>query len=75
MKALNQYNVRNAWFDINFGGCPYRIFSTAYSVKPLHALENGLISECIKVLYYKLGSPRILLVLDIIVRKLTILPR
>ena len=56
-------------------GCTYRIFSDVCPVEPLHDLENGLISEYIKVLYYKLGSPRSLLFLNIIVRKLTILPR
>ena len=56
LKALNQYNVQNAWFDVDFGGCPYGIFSAACPVEPLHALENGLITECIKVLYYKIRS-------------------
>ena len=41
----------------------------------MHALENGLISECMKVLYHKLGSPKILSQLDKIVKKLTLLPR
>ena len=69
LKALYQYNVRNAWFDIDFRGCLCGIFSAACPVEPLHALENGLISECIKVLYYKLGSLRILSFLEIIVKK------
>ena len=58
-----------------FWGCPYGIFSAACPVEPLYALENGLISECIKVLYHKLGSSKILSQLDKIVRKLTTLPR
>ena len=41
----------------------------------MHALENGLISECIKVLYHKLGSPKILSQLDKVVKKLTAQPR
>ena len=56
LKALNQYNVQNAWFDVDFGGCPYGIFSAACPVEPLHALENGLITECIKVLFSKIVS-------------------
>ena len=48
LKALHQYNVQNAWFDIDFGG-PYKIFSAACPIELLHALENGLISKCIKV--------------------------
>ena len=68
LKKLHQYNVQNAWFDIDFGGCPYGIFSAACPVEPLHTLENGLISECIKVLYHKLGSPKRLSQLDIVVK-------
>ena len=41
----------------------------------MHALENGLISECIKVLYHKLGSPKKLSQLNKIVKKLTALSR
>ena len=29
LKALNQYNVKNAWFKVGFGGCPYGISSAA----------------------------------------------
>ena len=75
LKALNQYNVQNAWFDVDFGGCPYGIFSAACPVEPLHALENGLITECIKVLYHKIGSKGELAKLDKLVKKLIILPR
>ena len=75
LKALNQYNIKNAWFDVNFGGCLYGIFSAACPVEPLYTLENGLITECIKVLFYKIGSNRDLAELDKLVKKLTILPR
>ena len=43
---LNQYHVQNAWFDVDFGGCPYGIFSAACPVEPLHSLENGLVPDC-----------------------------
>ena len=68
LKKLHQYNVQNAWFDVDFGGCPYGIFSAACPVEPLHAVENGLISECMKVLYNKLGSPKKLSQLDKVVK-------
>ena len=68
MKKIHEYNVQNAWFKVDFGGCPYGIFSAACPVEPLHALENGLISECIKVLYNKLGSLKKLSQLDIDVK-------
>ena len=72
---MNQYNVKNAWFDVNFGGCPYGIFSAACPVEPMHALKKGLITECIKVLFYKIRSNRDLAELDRLVKKLTTLPR
>ena len=64
LKALNQYNVQNAWFDVDFGGCLYGIFSAACPVEPLHALENGLITECIKVLFSRIRSNGYLVELD-----------
>ena len=51
LPSLNQYCVRNAWFDVDYGGCPYGIFSAACPVEPLHALENGLITTCLKILF------------------------
>ena len=53
LRALNQYNVDNAWFNVSFGGCPYGIFSAACPVEPLHALENGIIADCLKVMFAK----------------------
>ena len=69
MKTLNQYNVQNASFDIDFGGCPYGIFSAACPVEPLHALENGLITEYIKLLFHKIWSYGYLAELDKLVKK------
>ena len=75
LKALNQYKVQNAWFNVEFGGRPYRIISTACLIELLHALENGLISECIKVLFVRIKSNDYLAELDRLVEKLTTLPR
>jgi hypothetical protein len=43
--------VHNAWFDVNYGGCKYGIFSAACPVEALHAMENGLIKQCLQVLF------------------------
>ena len=51
LKEMNQYNVQNAWFDINFGGYKYGIFSAACQVEVLHALGNGLITYCLEILF------------------------
>ena len=75
LKKLNQYNVSNAWFKVDFGGCPYGIFSAACPVEPLHALENGIISDCLKILIAKINSTSDLAELDELARSLTYLPR
>jgi hypothetical protein len=51
LKSINQYNVHSAWFDVDYGGFRFGIFSAATPVKPLHALENGLITDCVQVLF------------------------
>ena len=75
LKAINQYKVKNAWFKVNFGGCPFGIFSAACPVEPLHALENGIIADCLKVLFAKIRYTNSLAKLDDLARQLTSLPR
>ena len=75
LDEMNQYHVHNAWFDVDFGGCPYGIFSAACPVEALHAIENGIINNCIKVLYDKIGNSDELGNLDKIARKITFLAR
>ena len=48
---MNQYNVYSAWFDVNFGGCEYGVFSAAMPIEPLHSLENGLMADCLKIMF------------------------
>ena len=75
LDALNQYHVLNAWFDVDFGGCPYGIFSASCPVEPLHALENGLIADCLKVLLARIGSSKHKARLDEITKQLIKYPR
>ena len=72
---MNQYHVHNAWFDVDSGGCPYEIFSTACLVVALHALDNGIINNCVKVSFDKIGNLDNLAKLDKLAKKLTSLPR
>ena len=72
LKEMNQYNVQNAWFDVDFGGCKYGIFSAVCPVEGLHALENGLILYCLDILFSKIGSST---KLDDLAKRLTNLPR
>ena len=67
----NQYNVRSAWFDAEFGGCRYGIFSAAMPVEPLHALENGIIPQCLSVLFKEEMMPINRQTLDVFIRTLT----
>jgi hypothetical protein len=53
LHSINQYNVHSAWFDVGYGGCCFGIFSTAYPVEALHALENGLMSDCLNILFFE----------------------
>ena len=65
LQSLNQYCVQNAWFKVDYGSCPYGIFSEACPVKPLHALENGLITTCLNILFEEnLRSPALKAQLD-----------
>ena len=51
LDEISQTNIHSAWFDVDYGGCQYGIFSAACPVEPLHALENGLISDCLQILF------------------------
>ncbi len=38
LKEINQYNVHSAWFDVDYGGYHFVIFSDTTPVELLHAL-------------------------------------
>jgi hypothetical protein len=48
---FNQYNVHNAWFDVSYGGCGLGIFSATCPIEPLHSVENGIIPDCLTILF------------------------
>jgi hypothetical protein len=75
LDLLNQYNVRSAWFDVDYGGCKFGIFSAACPVEPLHSLENGIIEKCLQVLVREQLSPSQCTTLDGLARAFTLLPR
>ena len=51
LNEICQYNVSSAWFDVDFGGCHYGIFSAGMPVEALHALEGGLIKDILTILF------------------------
>jgi hypothetical protein len=71
----NQYNVHNVWFGVSYGGCRFGIFSAACPIEPLHSLENGIIPDCLSILFKDKMRPALKKELDKIVRNLTLLPR
>ena len=75
LDQFNQYNVYNAWFDVSYGGCRFGIFSAACPIEPLHSLENGIIPDCLSILFKDEMRPSQKTSLDRIVRHLTHLPR
>jgi hypothetical protein len=72
---FNQYNVHNAWFDVSYGGCRFGIFSAACPIEPLHSLENGIIPDCLTILFKDKMCPALKAELDSLVRRLTLLLR
>jgi hypothetical protein len=74
LNNINQYNVHSAWFDVDYGGCCFGIFSSATPVEPLHALENGLITDCVQILFEEEMTPKQKCELDLLVCRLTYLP-
>jgi hypothetical protein len=75
LKAINQYNVHSAWFDVGYGGCRFGIFSAAAPVEALHAIENGLMPDAIQVLFTEEMTPAQLVRLDGLAKSLASLPR
>jgi len=75
LEKLNQYNVYCAWFDVDFGGCKYGIFSAAMPIEPLHSLENGLMLDCLHILYSMDLTTTTRSHLDILVKKMVSWPR
>jgi hypothetical protein len=72
---INQYNVHSAWFDVDYGGCRLGIFSAATPVEPLHALENGLITDCVQILFEEKMTTKQKRRLDLLVCRLAYPPR
>jgi hypothetical protein len=64
-----------AWFHVEYGGCRFGIFSAACPVEALHALENGLMSNCPNTLFKEEMTPCQLDQMNQLVKKLGVLDR
>ena len=67
--------MKSIWYDLNYDGCKFGVFSAANPTEWLHALDNGLIMYCLHELYRKLLTSEDLIELDKVVTGLTNLPR
>ena len=72
---MQQYNIRSAWFNVDFGGSKYGIFTAAMPVEPLHSLENGLISDSLKILFYEIMTNKQKSSINKLARKLSYMDR
>ena len=76
LDVLCQYHTPSAWFDLDYGGCKFGIFSAACPVEGLHALENGLILHMLKTLLkHDITGATAKRQLDDLIRRLGRLPR
>ena len=71
LNEICQYNVWSAWFDVDFGGCPYGVFSAAMPVESLHALGGGLIKDILSILFQEDLKELNCQILDFKIRKMT----
>jgi hypothetical protein len=51
LEQFNQNNVHIAWFDVSYRGCQFGISSFTCPIEPLHLLENGMIPDCLTILF------------------------
>ena len=70
METICQCNVYSAWFDVDFGGCRYGVFSAAMPVEALHSIEGGLIKDVLDILYDEDLLPKYQALLDEQTKKL-----
>jgi len=71
---LMQSKHWQAFFDIDYGGCPGGVFTAACPPEALHALENGIILHCLKEVFQEILTPAQHCKLDQIVQTWTKLP-
>ena len=49
--SLCQQITRPAFFDVDFGRCKFGVFSAAMPVESLHSLQQGLMNDCLQILF------------------------
>lgn len=75
LKEISQNNVKCAWFECDFGGCKYGVFSAAMPIEALHAVEGGIFPMALKILYTIDLKPANCEKLDILIRRFCHLDR
>lgn len=72
--VLDQFNQYSPWSDVHHEGCSFSIFSAACPIEPLYSLENGIILDCLIILFKDDIHVPQEAKLDRIVRHLVLLP-
>ena len=75
LKEHCQYLVRSPWYEVDYGGCKFGIFSAAQPIEWLHSLDNGLIKYALNILYKERLSTKHNAKLDRLVRLFVKMPR
>jgi len=70
LHALNQHNAWSAFFDVDFGGCKFGVFSAAMPIEALHSIENGIMNYVLRVLFDEKLSEKQNAALDRLVKKM-----
>ena len=68
LSAISQRNVYLSWFDVDFGGSPYGVFTAACPSEALHAVESGLIEYCLEELFNEILTNKSKAALDKVVQ-------
>ena len=75
LKKINQMNVYIGFFDLDYGGCKFGIFSACCPVEPLHSVEIGIMKNLLATLFYDHLKDSGRLQLDILVEYISNLDR
>ena len=75
LDKYNQHCVKSIWYELNYGGCKFGVFSAANPTEWLHALDNGLIEHCLHELYTVTLSNERAVAMDKLVKQFLQMPR
>jgi hypothetical protein len=75
LRKYHQHCHPSTWYDLSYGMCKFGVFSAATPTEWLHALDNGIIEHCLRVLIEEKLSLEQNTELDELVQGMTKWPR